>query len=98
MAKAMLIMDMPSCCLHCKRRSVIYSNGKGYQHCAFDTNGYALETFFKAEDLKEGYISSYCPLRKVPEKKELLKWEMGYDRIKKMGYNACIDEILGGGE
>lgn len=102
MAKAILVMDMPDSCLHCERRSVIYADGKGYQHCAFDTNGYKLETFFKTEDLKEGFISRHCPLREIPEKKEILKSEQylfgSLGLAFADGYNACIDEILGGGE
>lgn len=38
---------------------------------------------------------TWCPLRSVPQKKtELTMFDIG----EAMGYNACIDEILGGGE
>ena len=36
----------------------------------------------------------WCPLRKVPKKMELYGARDGIAR----GYNACIDEILGGAE
>ena len=37
---------------------------------------------------------TWCPLRECPTKKE-----NQYDnRVFEFGYNACIDEILGGGE
>ena len=34
---------------------------------------------------------TWCPLREVPQKKDNNKYYA-------LGYNACIDEILGGGE
>lgn len=42
--------------------------------------------------------SSWCPLREVPEKKEVCGKYPQADKIPasyKVGYNACIDEILG---
>lgn len=41
---------------------------------------------------------SWCPLREVPEKKEVCGKYPQADKIPasyKVGYNACIDEILG---
>lgn len=39
----------------------------------------------------------YCPLKPLPEKAELTFVDHGQDQIA-MGWNACIDEILKGGE
>lgn len=101
MAKVMLIMDEPKDCLHCKLRMCIHIGEKFYQHCGFDTSGYCRETYFKEEDLKDGFISKYCPLRPVPEKKDICGTYNG-EYYKnggkppswKCGYNACISEIL----
>ena len=68
MSKAILVMDMPKDCLHCKLRKVIHINERHYQNCGLDTNGYCLETFFKEDDLKDGFKSEHCPLREMAEK------------------------------
>ena len=88
MAKAMLIMDMPSSCDKCPIHSTnvfgdICCRGKDGRIC-----------------LKEK--PNWCPLREVPQKK--VEWDMdiihheSLDLGKRIGYNACIDEILGDGE
>lgn len=98
MAKAIFVMDMPEDCLHCKLRMCIENHGKYYQHCGLDTDGYCLESFFKSEDLKDGFISERCPLKPMPEKeKESDDSTMAaypYTSGKKAGWNAAIDEIL----
>ena len=84
MAKAMLIMDMPSSCNECRLHVVFGAKGIGV--CT-GTEGSKKRTY----DNGKGAI---CPLRECPTKKE-----NQYDnRVFEFGYNACIDEILGGGE
>ena len=97
MSKCVLVMDMPKDCLHCKLRKVLHIRDKYYQHCGLDTNGYCLESFFKEDDLKDGFKSEHCPLREFPKKKEY-DGLMEYDDIYADGYNACIDELLKGEE
>lgn len=90
--KALFVMDIPKDCLHCKMRHVIYcESGKGYQQCGLNRDGYKLESFFKEDDLKDGWISPRCPLKPVPEKKPVV-----LDALDSFGngWNACIDEIL----
>ena len=97
MSKAVLVMDMPKDCLHCKLRKVLYIDGKAYQHCGLDTNGYCLESFFKEDDLKDGFKSEHCPLLDLPEK--ITSWKgksTNYQQGHRDGYNACIDELLKG--
>lgn len=96
MSKAVLVIDMPKDCLHCKLRKVLHIGRKAYQHCGLDTNGYCLESFFKEDDLKDGFKSEHCPLRDFPERANHPDWCDGgrYDK----GYNACIDELLKGEE
>ena len=95
MAKAMLIMDMPSSCEECD----FFKELRWNRHYCTQKNCKEIE----------GYVSDFryekptwCPLRKVPQK-------IGIDEALKMprdgcvgdvirSYNACIDEILGGAE
>lgn len=98
MSKAVLVMDMPKDCLHCKLRKAIHINEKCYQHCGLDTNGYCLESFFKEDDLKDGFKSEHCPLRELMEKKDLKNALTMTDLGWIEGYNACIDELLKGEE
>lgn len=98
MSKAVLVMDMPKDCLHCRLRKVLHIDGKYYQHCGLDTNGYCLESFFKENDLKDGFKSGHCPLRELPNPKEKGKAENILEIFSNAGYNACIDELLKGEE
>ena len=79
MAKAMLIMDMPSNCYECELNN--------YHFCFVTSDN--VERYRNTE-----YKPTWCPLREVPQKME--KYHE-HDEIA-LGYNACIDEILGGGE
>ena len=42
-------------------------------------------------------VQEWCPLREIPQKKDT-KYNPARDPYITQGYNACIDEILGGGE
>ena len=74
------ILKVKNCkdCLKCEMREVIidHSENKSYQRCRALNEGYKLEKVFKAKDLKDGFISKYCPLE---ENKE-------YERIKEIVY------------
>lgn len=102
MANAILIMDMPSSCADC----ILGDDDSSGLYCV------PKEEYFDGEDTTESR-ASFCPLREVPSKHKdghTLKvaiengcyddtvqddaWCEGVDK----GYNACIDEILGGGE
>ena len=80
MAKAMLIMDMPSNCYECELNN--------YHFCFVTDDN--VERYRNTE-----YKPTWCPLREVPQKKTALTM---FDIGEAQGYNACIDEILGGGE
>lgn len=83
MAKAMLIMDkIPTTCSECKL-------------CGFDGVCHAVHEFCQYRFDKK---QEWCPLREVPQKKEIVFRDSDITRIEKIGYNDCIDEILGGGE
>lgn len=88
MSKVMLVMDEPKKCLECPMLN-------GSDECILQDED-ANFTSDSWEDLK-----SNCPLRPVPEKKEICgayNGEYYKDGGKppswKCGYNTCIDEIL----
>ena len=91
MAKAMLIIDMPSSCAEC----ILGDDDSSGLYCV------PKEEYVDVEDTTESR-ASFCPLVEVPKKKE--EWDMdiihheSLDLGKRIGYNACIDEILGGAE
>ena len=86
MSKAILVMDMPSSCKECP---------------CVDELGYIRVCHCTGEVIESGYAvrrQDNCPLRDLPQKKEITFRDSDITRIEKIGYNACIDEILGGGE
>ena len=82
-------MDMPNYCNDC----LMVVDSFGYcQAKQEDIPNYKFES-----DCNEK--PTWCPLREVPQKKEVLKreqYEFGNIGLAfTQGYNACIDEILG---
>ena len=82
--KAMLIMDMPKCCADCP----CLFEREGYQECEAIVNTIE-EDIYKEKP-------TWCPLRFVPEYQN--DWYEDFRSDWERGYNACIDEILGGAE
>lgn len=82
--KAILIMDMPSSCDKCPLF------GSHYSDMTCRANGRGINYPYPKEVRQD-----WCPLKPMPEyRKSVLRQEEfgeGFD----MGYNACIDEILG---
>lgn len=90
MTKGIIVVDMPKDCLHCELRSVIYVDGRGYQHCGLDKDGYACERFFKEEDLVDGFVSEWCPIKPLPEKIDKI-----VEQIKEVKETVWVaDEVL----
>lgn len=84
MAKAMLIMDMPTTCSECM---------------LCDLNGCCLALkMVEFCEYRYDQKQKWCPLRECPKKKDTDNCKTELYRGKCVGYNACIDEILGGGE
>lgn len=93
MAKAMLIMDMPDKCENCNQ---IKSLDRGINlYCGITMKPIGFEESYGMKGRQE-----WCPLREAPKKKGLFNQLPKYDTDThyEQGYNACIDEILGGGE
>lgn len=87
MSKAILVMDMPSSCAECQ---LILEDMTSAICFGSDVNTIDVEW--------EKKKPTWCPLREVPQKKDTDNCKTELYRGKCVGYNACIDEILGGGE
>lgn len=90
MAKVMLIIDEPNSCISCP---CIYFPNTPYlnPYCKGYSNLSVEETYKKEKP-------TWCPLREVPQKKDINEAILVSERGYVEGYNACLDELLGGGE
>ena len=87
MAKAMLIMDMPSGCDKCELK--VLPNPWSFMIC-----GKA-----KKHIERGNQRPTWCPLRELNKKLDTDKVPYDADYYSYVsGYEQCIDEILGGGE
>ena len=86
--KAILVMDMPSSCGECPICQGIDKCGEYI--CSIK------DDFEYEQGYSDGKYErpDYCPLRECPKKRE----KSNYYTDWSVGYNACIDDILGGGE
>jgi hypothetical protein len=89
MPKAVLVMDMPDTCENCTCKYPSYKDDALYD-CAITG---------KTIPINGGHYEDrpdWCPLRELPEKIPELK--SGYEdlstSIRRVGWNACLDEIL----
>ena len=86
MKKAVLLMDVPETCLDCNL-------------CVLDTDG-SISCYYNKREIcsnvgENNSRPNWCPLRPLPDRKEITetyKWE---DRSFKCGWNWCLDEITG---
>lgn len=85
MSKAVLVMDMPESCHECPLFSGVYTD----MTCRANGNG--IDYPYPDKNRPD-----WCPLKPMPEKSDVdgLPFRDGY----KLGWNACIDKILGEGE
>lgn len=88
MVKAVLVIDMPECCADCQ----LADDDPSGLYCVF------ADDYYDGSDSSEDR-ASFCPLRKLPEKKETHtvlelhsngQWSEGM----KAGFNICLGEIL----
>ena len=88
MDKAILVIDMPTRCGECPVCA-------SYQSCAFSIREYWCST--NGKDVEPDSKPDWCPLKKVPEKYDVLaaiENNPNYDPSYDVGRNDCIDEIL----
>ena len=95
MSKGIIVEDIPECCDLC-----------GYLSQAYDLEpfedgeGYCIIKKKSVDEISEGEKPDWCPIRSMPEKKEVCGRYPQPDGVVpsfKMGWNACITEILKGG-
>lgn len=83
MSKAILIMDMPESCGECEYHDIRMDGTIRCIVCK-EHMGESASICGRAD---------WCPLRELPEKKEPILYEPDDYYI---GYNDCLDDILGG--
>lgn len=88
MPKAILVMDMPECCADCP--------------CSFFERDNPILNLICGVTQEDAYNvgkPDWCPLRELPEKKEINYNKNHYMSnfwigAKRVGWNACLNEIL----
>lgn len=92
MPKAVLVIDMPELCANCPLSCPLRNSSHA-------KNSYACCYLTLKDISKTDYYDKkpdWCPLRELPEKIPELK--SGYEdlskSIRRVGWNACLDEIL----
>lgn len=86
MSKSILVIDTPENCEQCR-----FSGCDEDVCCLEDQLISEREYFDKKPD--------WCPLKDVPDKKEITddNFSLSVDNVWNKAWNACIDEILEGG-
>lgn len=79
--KAILVIDMPSCCIECP----LYD---------FDTYLCSSEMETTNENRHDERMD-WCPLKPMPQIKYISPNDTHDDLIFQMGWNACLDSIIG---
>ena len=90
MAKAMLIMDMPSSCNVCRYCRTCLRRSGSNSECLLLPRQIEKKELYKRP--------TWCPLRECPQQKDENNAYDDCEYYRMQGYNACIDEILGGAE
>lgn len=88
MDKAILVINMPESCDECPLFGNHYSD-----LCCKALNNRGINYPYPAD-----FRQDWCPLKPLPEKydMECTVYDRDYSGDYEHGYNACIDEILGG--
>lgn len=81
--KAILVIEMPSACKDCPLSVSIDES-----ICVKTLKDITDKEYFEQRP-------DWCPLKPMPEKKEAGKTKNILEIFCNIGYNACIDEILG---
>ncbi len=82
MSKAVLVMNMPESCFGCN-----------FMYCDEESDTETCQAMETARDID--LIEDrpdWCPLRELPEKKELY---LSINKWYCVGFNDCLDDILG---
>lgn len=94
--KALFVIDMPENCDTCIFSSIAYDSElfeEGECYCILK---------MKSDGIVEGSKPDWCPLKPMPEKKNVIRTARLLSDFERRGYqngwNACIDKITGGAE
>lgn len=96
MSKSVLVIDTPETCVDCQ---FCYELDEGVEACCSISDDDKDTSLMKKIDCEYGYCQSkpdWCPLKPFPEKKNF--WSEEHGGKFSEGWNACIDEITGGGD
>ena len=95
MSKSILIIDTPESCLECPFR---YNDGYSSE---YKSTWFTRRCYLSHDQVYENEILENCPLKPMPQKKNT---DMSFSTMdewleysERIGYNFCIDEILGNG-
>lgn len=87
--KAVLVIDMPSCCAECPLM-LWDAESEYYGACCPTLKEVNCVADSYKENENKGTKPNWCPLKPIPEQ---MSWGHTADYIE--GYNACLEEILG---
>lgn len=57
--------EMPESCFRCTKRKCLHIDGKAYQMCGLNEDGYLTESWFNSENIPKSCRSAHCPLEEV---------------------------------
>ena len=80
--------EMPKSCLMCRKRKCLHIDGKAYQMCGLNEDGYLRESWFNSENIPKDCRSEQCPLREV----EAIPKDQ-YEARLKADLVAMLDEL-----
>lgn len=80
--KAVIVVDMPESCCNCKFYRFVHQDD-------WDRTETICTILGKMHDNGIDSKPSWCPLKPLPER------DKGMYALYSMGWNACLDEILG---
>lgn len=93
MSKGIIIVDMPERCSICKK---LCRTDSGYAYCGYLDFDYQVNDYMESTPIGK---PDWCPICPIPKKK-YVHWDCAnpYDTGNAEGYNACIDELMGGSD
>lgn len=96
--KSILILDTPETCVDCQ---FCYELDEGIEAYCSITDDDKDKSLMKEIDCEDGYCQGkpdWCPLKELPERKEITETYRWEDRLPsfKCGWNWCLDEIMRG--
>lgn len=89
MSKSILIIDTPERCSMCK---FMRNTDEEYHYCRVLGFDYQVNDYMRSTPKGK---PDWCPLKAVPEKRNVVFDDKSMWAEQRRGWNACIEEILG---